>query len=142
MTSTWSPPIFLAWQKESWLGSGLIWRHLGPLLLVKFLGLPAGRIGSLLWGLGGISWWVALVLLLLSLVVGFCRIGGLCLILLFVRVSINLGGLRRFLLPVQHTPLWSASWLPVLDKSRVSKAAEVQRVWDIYDDRVTVYVSR
>ena len=37
--------------------------------------------------------------------------------------------------PLQRTPLWPASWLPVLDKSRGSKVAEVQRVWDIYDDR-------
>ena len=28
--------------------------------------------------------------------------------------------------------MWPASWLPVLDKSRGSKAAEVRRVWDIY----------
>ena len=52
--------------KGSWLGSGLIWRRLGPLLLVRFLDLPAGKIGSLPLGLVGISWWVALVLLLLS----------------------------------------------------------------------------
>ena len=30
---------------------------------------------------------------------------------------------------VQRTPLWPASWLPVLDKSRGSKSAEVQRAW-------------
>ena len=30
VTSTWSPPRFLSGQKGSWLGSGLIWRHLGP----------------------------------------------------------------------------------------------------------------
>ena len=44
--------------------------------------------------------------------------------------------LARVSLPLQRTPLWPASWPswpPVLDKSRVSKAAEVQRVWDIYD---------
>ena len=57
--STWSPPRLLAWQKGSWLGSGLIWKRLGPLLLVGFLGLPAGRIGDLLWSLVRISWWVA-----------------------------------------------------------------------------------
>ena len=28
-------------------GLWLIWRHLGHLLLVKFLGLPAGKIGNL-----------------------------------------------------------------------------------------------
>ena len=44
--------------------------------------------------------------------------------------------LARVSLPVQRTPLWPASWLPVLDKSRGSKAAEVQRVWDVYDDRL------
>ena len=37
---------------------------------------------------------------------------------------------------VQRTPLWPASWLPVLDKSRGSKSAEVRRVWGIYDDRL------
>ena len=47
VTSTWSPPRFLAWQKRSWLGSGLIWRRLGPLLLVKLLGLPVGKIRGL-----------------------------------------------------------------------------------------------
>ena len=30
---------------------------------------------------------------------------------------------------VQRSPLWLASWLPVLDKSRGSKSAEVQRAW-------------
>ena len=44
--------------------------------------------------------------------------------------------LAKVSLPVQRTPLWPASWLPVLDRSRGSKAAEVQRVWDIYDDRL------
>ena len=35
--------------------------------------------------------------------------------------------------PVRCTPLWPASWLPAIDKSRVSKSVEVQRVWDVYD---------
>ena len=48
-------------------------------------------------GLVGISWWVALVLLLLSLDVRLCGIVGLRLILLFVRVLISLGSWRRFL---------------------------------------------
>ena len=38
--------------------------------------------------------------------------------------------------PVQRTSLWPASWLPVLDKGRGSKSVEVQRVWEIYDDRL------
>ena len=37
--------------------------------------------------------------------------------------------------PVHCTPLWPASWLPVVDKTRGSKSAEVQRVWEIYDER-------
>ena len=45
--------------------------------------------------------------------------------------------LAQVSLPVQQrAPLWPASWLPVLDKSRGSNAAEVQRVWDVYDDRL------
>ena len=36
--------------------------------------------------------------------------------------------------PVQRTPLWPASWLPAVDKSRGSKSIEVQRVWEVYDE--------
>ena len=42
--------------------------------------------------------------------------------------------------PVHCTPLWPASWLPVVDKTRGSKSAEVQRVWEVYDE-ASVYVS-
>ena len=49
--------------------------------------------------------------------------------------------LAKVSLPVQRMPLWPTSWLPVLDKSRGSKAAEVQRVWEFYDDRLQ-YTSR
>ena len=38
--------------------------------------------------------------------------------------------------PVRCTPLWPASWLPTLDKSGNSKSIEVQRVWEVYDDRL------
>ena len=38
--------------------------------------------------------------------------------------------------PVRFSPLWPASWLPAVDKSRGSKSVEVQRVWEIYDDRL------
>ena len=37
---------------------------------------------------------------------------------------------------VQRTPLWPASWLPAVDKGRGSKSVEVQRVWEIYDERL------
>ena len=38
--------------------------------------------------------------------------------------------------PVQRTSLWPASWLPAIDKSRSSKSVEVQRVWEVYDERL------
>ena len=38
--------------------------------------------------------------------------------------------------PVQRTPLWPASWLPAVDKGRGSKSVEVQRVWEVYDERI------
>ena len=38
--------------------------------------------------------------------------------------------------PVQRTPLWPASWLPAIDKGRVSKSVEVQRVWGVHDERL------
>ena len=38
--------------------------------------------------------------------------------------------------PVQRTPLWPASWLPAVDKNRGSKSVEVQRVWEVYDERL------
>ena len=36
--------------------------------------------------------------------------------------------------PVLRSPLWPASWLPVLYESRGSKSAEVQRVWGFMID--------
>ena len=38
--------------------------------------------------------------------------------------------------PLQRTPLWPASWLPAVDKGRRSKSVEVQRVWEVYDERL------
>ena len=124
------PPRFLAWQKGSWLGSGLIWRHLGLLLLAEFLWLPVGKIGGPPWGLVVISWWAA---------VSGCEVVRDRWVVPHsaVRTCFDYSRwLARVSLLLQRTPLWPASWLPFLDKSRGSKAAEVQRVWDIYDDRL------
>ena len=33
-------------------------------------------------------------------------------------------------------PFGLASWLPAVDKGRGSKSAEVQRVWEVYDERL------
>ena len=38
--------------------------------------------------------------------------------------------------PVQRTPLWPASWLPAVDKSRGSESVEVRRVWEIDYERL------
>ena len=38
--------------------------------------------------------------------------------------------------PVLHTTLWPASWLPAVHKGRSSKSVEVQRVWEVYDERL------
>ena len=38
--------------------------------------------------------------------------------------------------PVRCTPLWPASWLPIVDNTRGSKSADVQRVWEVYDERL------
>ena len=42
----------------------------------------------------------------------------------------------RFAQPVSRIPLWPASWLPAVDKSRVCKSVEVQRVWEVNDERL------
>ena len=38
--------------------------------------------------------------------------------------------------PRRFTPLWPASWVPSVDKSKRSKSAEVRRIWEIYDERL------
>ena len=38
--------------------------------------------------------------------------------------------------PVKVSPLWPASWVSAVDKSRNSKSAEVREIWDIYDYRL------
>ena len=52
--SMWSPPRFLAWQKGSRLGSGLIWKLLGLLLLVVFLRSLVNAHGTLILEIGWI----------------------------------------------------------------------------------------
>ena len=38
--------------------------------------------------------------------------------------------------PRRFTPLWPASWVSSVDRSRTSKSAEVRRIWDVYDERL------
>ena len=42
---------------------------------------------------------------------------------------------------ITDPPRGDASWLPAVDKSRGSKSVEVQRVWEVYDERLQ-YLSR
>ena len=41
-----------------------------------------------------------------------------------------------FTQPRRFTPLWPASWVLSVDRSRNSKSAEVRRIWDVYDERL------
>ena len=38
--------------------------------------------------------------------------------------------------PVLRTSLWPASWLPAVDKGRGSRSVEVQKVWEVHDERL------
>ena len=40
--------------------------------------------------------------------------------------------------PCRFTPVWPASWVHAVDKSRSSRSAEVRRIWEIYDERLGV----
>ena len=83
--STWSPPKSLAWQKGSRLGSVLISRKLGLLLLDCILLLLVSVSGVQVVVIAGILFLVVFLLLpLLFFFVKFSLIGGLFLILLFV----------------------------------------------------------
>ena len=118
------------------LGSGLTLGKLGLLLLDCSLLLLVRRIGLLLLVIVGILLLVVLLLLLLFFLVRFRMIGGLLLILA-VRAHFDYGRWDAWVVqPVRCTPLWPTSWLPIVDKSRGSKSAEVQRVWEVYDERL------
>ena len=39
--------------------------------------------------------------------------------------------------PFRYTPLWPACWIQVVDRSRNSRSAEVQRVWEVYDEHLS-----
>ena len=43
--------------------------------------------------------------------------------------------------PLSRTLLWLAFWLSAVDKSRGSKSVAVQRVWEVYDERLQ-FISR
>ena len=78
---------------------------------------------------------VVLLLLLLFFFVGFSLIRWIA-PHLAVRALFDCGRWESWVTqPVQCTPLWPASW-PAVEKGRSSKFAEVQRVWEVYDERL------
>ena len=79
---------------------------------------------------------VALLLRLRLVLVLFSRIDGLFLIMLLGLLFLYSRWTSQVSQPVRRTPLWPASWLPAIDKTRGSKSVEVQRVWEIYDERL------
>ena len=39
--------------------------------------------------------------------------------------------------PFRFTPIWPACWISAVDRSRSSRFAEVRRVWEVYDERLS-----
>ena len=140
--STWSPPKSLAWQKGFRLGSGLTLGKLGLLLLVCNLLLPVSVVGLRLEVIVGILFLVvlsALFLVAAAAAILSCKVQPDRWIAphLAVRALFDYGRWDAWVAqPVRCTPLWPASWLPIVDKTRGSKSAEVQRVWEVYDERL------
>ena len=87
------------------------------------------------WLNAGISWLVALLLLLLFFLARFKLIGGLLLILRSGLCLIAAGGLV-VLLSLCSALLFGRPWLPAVDKGRGSKSVEVRRIWEVYDERL------
>ena len=134
--STWSPPKSLAWQNGFRLGYGLTLRNPGLWLLVCNLLPLISVVGLLLVVIVGTLWLVALLLLLLFFPARFSLIGGLR-PHLAVRTLFDCCRWECWVTqPVQRTSLWPASWLPPIDKSRGFKSVEVQRVWEVFDERL------
>ena len=108
----------------------------GLLLKVSILQLRANVAGSLLVVVVGISFFGCplAAAALLSCYVSSCRW-----LQPHFAVSATFDCDRwscRVTQPIRCTPLCPASWLPALDKSRGSQFVEVQRVWEVYDDRL------
>ena len=56
-----------------------------------------------------------------------------------VRASLSMGRWSaRACLPVRFSVLWPATWVAYSDKSRSSKSVEVRRIWDAYDESLSL----
>ena len=126
----------MAWPKGFRLGSGLTWNLLGLLLVVDSLPLLVKRTWS---SAGGHRRDFVVGCTPAATAVTSCMVEPDRWIVPHVAIRTHFECIRwtcRVTQPVQRAPLWPASWLPSLDRSRGSKSAEVQRVWEIYDDRL------
>ena len=110
---------------------------LGLWLLACSRHLLVNVIGVLLVVVVGILWLVVLLLWLQFILAGFRLLGGWLLILLLGLFLTVVGGVAVSLsLCSVPLSLWLATWLPAVDKGRSSKSVEVQRVWEVYDERL------
>ena len=41
-------------------------------------------------------------------------------------------------MPARFPVLWPAAWVPCADKSRSSKSVEVRRIWEVYDESLSL----
>ena len=128
-------PKSLACQKGFRLGSGLILRKLGPWLLVCNLLQHVSEIGALLVVIVGTLWLVAL-LMLLFFPARFSLTGRLLLILLLGLSLTAVGGLVRLRSRCSALSFGLPPGCLLSIRGRGSKSVEVQRVWEVYGERV------
>ena len=56
-----------------------------------------------------------------------------------VRASFSVGRWSaRICLPVRFSVLWPAAWVACSDKSRISRSVEVRRIWEVYDESLSL----
>ena len=136
MILTWSPPKSLAWQKG--ISAGL-WVDFGEAWAVAAGVHPAPTCKRNWTAAGGHRRDFILGCPLAAAAILSCKVQPDWWIAphLAVRALFDYGRWESWVTqPVRCTPLWPASWLAVVDKSRGSKSVEVQRVWEIYDERL------
>ena len=132
-TSTWSPPRSLACSKGSRLGSGLIYR-----VLARAAGVESDATCNGDWAcLEESRRDFILGCPLAGAALGGCWVDccrwiqphfSVCASFLDARWS------AKVTQPVKVSPLWSASWVSAVDKSRMSKSAEGRGIWEIHDN--------
>ena len=135
-TSTWSPPKSLAWQKENPAG---LWVDLEASWALASGVQPAATCKRA-WDSDGGHWRNFMVgCTVAAAAVLSCGVQPDRWVAPHLAVRTLFDCVRwtcRVTQPVHRTPLWPASCLPAVEKSRGSKSVEVQRVWEVHDDRL------